>query len=323
MDAHNTKGRTATVPGRTTHGGDPGGPPVRRGRRRWGLAVALIVLVVLIVAMTVRSRTGRDSWLVGRGGEVEFTSDACRAFDASGRWNGSTIFLNAGHGGSDPGAVPRHGATTQTEKILTHAIVQEALPLVRDAGFRVVLSRTSDSSVARRRPGDLRGGALTVEGLRRELMARVDCANAARADVLVSVHLNSHYGPSANGAETIYNPNREFSARSRTLALRLHGAIVSSMRDAGWQIRDRGVAIDDSAGGEAITREAAAYDQLLELGPAAPPWFTSPSRMPGAVIEPLFLTNPDEARHVTTVAGRTAIARGILDGVLAYFAASR
>jgi N-acetylmuramoyl-L-alanine amidase len=316
MAAHDA--RISTAPG-PTHGGDP----VRRGSRGWGLAVAVIALVVLLVALAVRWRTGRDSWPVGRGGEIELTDDACRAFDASGRWNRSTVFLNAGHGGTDPGAVPRHGVTTQTEKVLTHAIVQEALPLLRDAGFRVVLSRTGDSSVALRRPGDLRGGALTVEALRRELMARIDCANAARADVLVSVHLNSHYGPSADGAETFYNTNREFSARSRALASHLHGAIVSNMRDAGWQVHDRGVAIDDSAGGEAATREPAAYGQLLELGPAAPPWFTRPSRMPGVIIEPLFLTNPDEARRVTTAAGRTAIARGVVEGIEAYFATSR
>ena len=323
MGAHETPGRLSTVPGRTMRDGEPVSAPARRGSRRWRYLIALGLLIVLILALAVRWRTGRDSWLVGRGGEIEFADGACRAFAASGRWNGSTVFLNAGHGGSDPGAVPRHGVTAQDESVLNMAIVHEVLPLLRDAGYRVVLSRTGDSSVAHRRPGDLRGGALTVEALRRELMARIDCANSARADVLVSLHLNSHHDPSANGAETFYNVNREFSDRNRALALQLHGAMVASMRDAGWASHDRGVAIDDAAGGETPPRDAAAYDQLLELGPAAPPWFTRPSRMPGVIVEPLFLTNPNEARRVTTAAGRAAIARGIVEGIEAYFVASR
>ena len=298
-------------------------PPVSRPRSRRLLPVAFIAAVGLIAAIVWWRSSARESWLVGHGGDVEYTSEACRAFAPYGRWNGSTVFLNPGHGGPDPGAVPRHGVTADTEKVFTNAIVQETLPLFRDAGFRVVLSRTGDSSVARIRPGDLRGGSLTVPAARREIFARTNCANAANADVLVSVHLNANADQSAAGAETLYNTNRDFSARSRTLALRLHDAIVANMRDSGWQIRDRGVTTDGTGRGEPHTREPSAYGQLLELGPAAPPWFTQPSRMPGVVIEPLFLTNPDEARRVMTAAGRTAIARGIFDGVQSYFASSR
>ena len=285
------------------------------------LAVTVIAVVAIAAVVWWRS-SSRESWLVGRDGDTAYADGACRAFAPSTRWNGFTVFLNPGHGGADPGAVPRPGATEGTEKVLTNAIAQQTLPLLRDAGFRVVLSRSGDSSVVRMRPGDVRNGALDPLAIRRDIVARVSCANAADADVLVSVHLNSHGDPSAAGAETFFNPNREFSERNRILAVRLQRSIVTSMRRSGWQIRDRGVATDGSAGGEAITREADAYDQLLELGPAATPWFTSPSRMPGAVIEPLFLTNPDEARRVMTAAGRTAIARGIVDGVRSYFASS-
>lgn len=322
MGTRGAADRTATVPPRT-NGRDPERPPVRRRVRGRHVALALITVFGVLLALTALSRPRRESRLVGRGGDIEFTSDACRAFDPSGRWNGSTVFLDPGHGGVDPGAVPRHDVTADTEKVFTNAIVQETLPLLRDAGYRVVLSRTGDSSVARLRPGDLRGGSLTIPAARREIFARINCANTSGADVLVSVHLNANADASAAGAETLYNTNRDFSARSRTLADRLHDAIVVSMRESGWPIRDRGVTVDGTGDGEPHTREAAAYGQLLQLGPAAPPWFTSPSRMPGAVIEPLFLTNPGEARRVTTTAGRAAIARGIVEGLEAYFTASR
>ena len=285
----------------------------------------LVSVAVIAVAglMVWRSTSTRESWLVGRDGDIAYASDACRAFAPSGRWNGSTVFLNAGHGGADPGAVTQLGDAGVTEKALTLAIAEQTVPLLRDAGYRVVVSRSADSSVAVMRRGDVRNGALTPAAVRRDIVARVSCANASDADILVSMHLNSYRSASAAGAQTFYNPNRDFSAQNRTLALHLQRSIVASMRRSGWQIRDRGIKTDTSAGAEAITREAAAYDQLLELGPAARPWFTTPSRMPGAVIEPLFLTNPDEARRVMSEAGRAAIARGILAGVQSYFDASR
>jgi len=285
--------------------------------------IAVVVVVTVIGAIAVLQRSGPDSTLVGRGGDVAYATGACRAFAPTGRANGWTVFLSPGHGGVDPGGVPRSGAASGTEKELADGITQRTLPLLREAGFRVVVSRVGDSSVVRMRPDDVRGGALTVEAKRRDLAARVSCANAAHADVLVSVHLNSSGSSSASGAQTLYNPNRSFSARSRALASALHRSIVASMQRSGRPVRDRGVTTDGSAGGRAVTAEAQAYGQLMELGPAAPPWFTSPSLMPGAVIEPLFVTNPDEARYVMSDAGRQAIARGVLNGLQTYFASSR
>jgi hypothetical protein len=62
---------------------------------------------------------------------------------------------------------------------------------------------------------------------------------------------------------------------------------------------------------------------LLILGPAKPGYFSSPSRMPGALIEPLFITDPSEASLAASSRGQEAIARGLLDAVEQYFSESR
>ena len=47
----------------------------------------------------------------------------------------------------------------------------------------------------------------------------------------------------------------------------------------------------------ALTSQGAAYGHLMILGPALHGWFDNPSQMPGALCEPLFLTDPGEARR--------------------------
>ena len=240
---------------------------------------------------------------------------ACVASDAP-RANGRTVFLDAGHGGPDSGAT---AGSAFAEKNLVLAIATETASVLRDRGYRVVLSRTTDSTATRLRRGDRSGRRLTAAAVKRDLVARNRCANAGAADVAVSVHLNSFDDSTVGGTETVYNANRAYSARNRRLATLLQTSMLASLGASGLASDDRGVRTDAGAGGAALTREAAAYGQLLLLGPAAPPWFTSPTRMPAVVVEPLFVTNPVEVRFAASAAGRDALARGVAAGLDAYF----
>jgi N-acetylmuramoyl-L-alanine amidase len=70
---------------------------------------------------------------------------------------------------------------------------------------------------------------------------------------------------------------------------------------------------DPSGGG--LAAAAAAYNHLLLIGPAAPGFFSSPSAMPGAVIEPLYLTDPFEASIAASSADQSVIAQGMATAV--------
>jgi N-acetylmuramoyl-L-alanine amidase len=74
--------------------------------------------------------------------------------------------------------------------------------------------------------------------------------------------------------------------------------------------------------GSAITAADQAYGHLILLGPAKAGYFTTPSRMPGALIEPLFVTDPFEASLAASARGQQVIATGITTAVTQYFAST-
>jgi hypothetical protein len=65
---------------------------------------------------------------------------------------------------------------------------------------------------------------------------------------------------------------------------------------------------------------AADYGHLLLLGPAVPGWFTTPSTMPGALIEPLFITDPFEGTVAASASGQQIVAGGLAQAIAQYFA---
>ncbi len=150
-----------------------------------------------------------------------------------------------------------------------------------------------------------------------DLEARVACANAARADVLISIHMNGFEDQSVGGTETIYDAVRSFAAANERLAYLLQSDVLASTRVAGWSIPDRGVQTDVNQG-SATPGAPPDWNHLYLLGPAYPGWNDSPSQMPGAVIEPVFVSDPSEDRIVATPVGDEAIANGMADALNAF-----
>jgi N-acetylmuramoyl-L-alanine amidase len=62
------------------------------------------------------------------------------------------------------------------------------------------------------------------------------------------------------------------------------------------------------------------YGHLVLLGPADSGYVSSPSRMPGALIEPLFITDPFEGSIAASAVGQRVIAGALAKGVERYFA---
>ncbi len=236
----------------------------------------------------------------------------------------TTVFLDAGHGGPDPGSTgTAPSGKAVYEKQFTLPVELETASLLRADGYTVVVSRTTDGPVAALGPGDLNGVILTSTGEHVETAARVRCANEAHAAVLVSIHFNAFSDPSAGGALTTYDPSRSFAAASRRLALLLQRDIVSSLARSGWHVESRGVVTDTSIGAPALTTAAASYGHLFILGPRLAGFNNDPSQMPGALVEPLFITDPAETAIVQSTAGRHAIASGIAQAVERFLATSR
>jgi N-acetylmuramoyl-L-alanine amidase len=230
-----------------------------------------------------------------------------------------TVYLDAGHGGPDPGAigVTRSGHTIE-EAWETLPVVLDATALLRAVGYQVVVSRTTDSSVVRLRPGDVDGGIFTLSGRHRNLVARVACANLAKASILIGVYFNAGV-PQDTGSLTLYDAARPFWRASRRLAKLVQGSVLAALRASGRDIPDDGVH-SDVGYGDLLTAADRAYGHLILLGPAKAGYLARPSEMPGALIEPLFITNPAEGTIASSSAGQNAIARGLATAVERYFA---
>lgn len=99
---------------------------------------------------------------------------------------GKTICLDAGHGGSDPGAVNR--AYGLSEKQVTLDITLRLAELLKAEGWNVVLTRSVDRDVSYAGSSD-----------KEELGARSGLANEQGADLFVSIHCNSAANPSVGG----------------------------------------------------------------------------------------------------------------------------
>jgi N-acetylmuramoyl-L-alanine amidase len=109
------------------------------------------------------------------------------------------VILDAGHGGSDPGAVSRH--TGQCEKELTLDMASRIRGEL-GSGFRTILMRSDDTFI--------------------DLDDRVARANRHGDAILVSIHFNS--GPSdIRGPETYY-----WRVDSHGLAVRIQNAMTAA-----------------------------------------------------------------------------------------------
>jgi N-acetylmuramoyl-L-alanine amidase len=266
----------------------------------------------------------------GRGGQslstvaavdpAYFSPSACAAFPPTVGNRHLTVFLDAGHGGPDPGAV---GITT-TEQVIDEAdqtlpVVLDTMRMLRRAGFRVVVSRTGPTSVLRLGPGDMSGHLLTVTGSHDDVAARDVCANMAHADVLIGVYFNSGPSPANAGCITAYDAARPFSADN----LRLAGPGAG-----GRHRRDERAGLADPR-----RRSPVRSGARLLAHPRGPclraPAAARPGREgllhytqhdAGALIEPLFITDPFEGSIAASSHGQQVIAAGLARAVKQYFA---
>ncbi len=99
---------------------------------------------------------------------------------------GKKIMIDAGHGGSDAGAV--RGKTL--EKDLNLAIALKVQKYLESSGATVILSRTDDNALGRTKSDDMY--------LRKRLGSQDDL------DVIVSIHQNTSPSGSSHGAEIYY-----------------------------------------------------------------------------------------------------------------------
>jgi len=117
--------------------------------------------------------------------------------------NGYVVMLDPGHGGYDPGTITARGVY---EKSINLQIAQKVKEMLRPSGIEVLLTRKEDIDYA---PDEVNGKTIKKQI---DLNRRIDMANAAKANVFVSLHVNAASGQNS-GAETFYHSKSESGKR--------------------------------------------------------------------------------------------------------------
>jgi len=213
------------------------------------------------------------------------------------------VAIDPGHDSQDVGASASVGGARLVEKDLTLAVARQTADLLQQAGYRVVLTRQDDAPP---------NGSRDVTGDRRvdladDLQARIDRANADGAAVLLSIHFNGSKDARFRGTEVYFSPDRPFARENQRLAEAVFAAVQARLREVGVRLAPRGVQPDKALGG----------GPLYLLGPAGGR-IARASRMPGALVEGLYLSNADDARLLTDPRVLQALAHGCADGVAEY-----
>ena len=221
----------------------------------------------------------------------------------------TTIVIDPGHGGRDPGA---HGHRGTEEKDITLKVGLKLRELLkRDPGVRVLMTRERDVFV--------------------ELEDRARFANGNEADLFVSIHVNSHPQRSVRGIE-IYHFGEAKDQRALELAARENGTPLSST-GMGWEYLVADLLttkkIEASLELAWTTKEAmithlngdyALVDHGVKTAPFYVLRFTS---MPSILAEIAYISNATEEDLLRTGTFITRIAESLHEGVAAFLAASK
>ena len=135
---------------------------------------------------------------------IEIKKPAVKGAPGLKNLQGHKIVLDAGHGGSDSGAVGPHRVK---EKDICLAVTKKVRDILTNSGATVAMTRETDRDVY----------GVNAED-RQELQARVDVGRRMRgAEVFVSIHCNAFSSPEANGMETYHYAGSTQGRRLATL----------------------------------------------------------------------------------------------------------
>jgi N-acetylmuramoyl-L-alanine amidase len=215
------------------------------------------------------------------------------------------IVIDPGHGGHDTGTIGPHGLM-EKDLCLDVALrlgkeIEEKLP-----GAEVVYTRKDDTFIP--------------------LEQRTAIANAAKADLFVSIHANSSHDSSARGIETYYL-NFATSEESMEVASRENAQAQESMHDLQDIIKKiaRNEKIEESKELANDVQDSLSHRmQLVSSGEKnrgvkkAPFVVLIGADMPSILSEISFISNPGDEKLLRKTDQRQHVADGLYRGIAAY-----
>lgn len=212
------------------------------------------------------------------------------------------VFIDAGHGGKDPGT----SHNNLMERLVTLDVALEVGRLLQANGMEVIYSRTKDKAV--------------------KLSERTRMANAANADLFVSIHVNANENTAISGIETYYlnlasNPQAarvavlENSSSDRRLG-DMHKMLAQVMLNA--RVDESKRLANDIQRLAVFRLKKRNFNAKSNGVKSAPFHVLLGAQMPAILIEIGYCTNAAEAKNLANQKYRRALAEGLAEGILAY-----
>jgi N-acetylmuramoyl-L-alanine amidase len=214
------------------------------------------------------------------------------------------IVLDPGHGGKDPGALGRKGTREKDIVLKISGHLRDLL--AKETKAKVFMTRESDVFI--------------------ELKDRATFANRHKADLFVSIHINSHSKKSIKGLE-LYHFGEASDPRALEVAARENGTPLEDNGPA-WQfiladkLHDK--KIEDSQEFAWTTKKALVkylqpFYKIKDHGVKTAPFFVlRMTTMPAILAEIAFISNPSEEKLLKSATYQKRMARGIFEGIKVY-----
>lgn len=221
----------------------------------------------------------------------------------------TTIVIDPGHGGKDPGA---RGIRKTEEKDVTLKVGLQLRELLsKQSGVRVLMTRDRDVFI--------------------ELEDRAKFANSKEADLFVSIHVNSHPSRTVKGIE-IYHFGEAKDQRALEVAARENGTPMSNT-GVGWEYLVADLLttkkIEESLelawnAKEAMVSQMNGQYVVNDHGVKTAPFyvlrFTS---MPSILAEIAYISNPDEEDLLKRPAFVRDVAQSLYHGIVSFLSNNR
>lgn len=217
------------------------------------------------------------------------------------------IYIDAGHGGRDPGAQGAHARESEVTLAAALALKQE---LERTGRYRVRMTREADTYV--------------------DLYRRVSIARTAGADLFISLHADAGGDPATRGASvyTLSEQGAGRAVREFTRGENWHRSLNLPGRDASV---DR-ILLDMTQRATQNRSAVLARSLLGELESSNHPMLRRSHRdaglavllapdVPAVLLEMGFITNPEDERLLTDTRARRRLMRAVAEGIDGYFSA--
>lgn len=216
------------------------------------------------------------------------------------------VAIDAGHGGSDPGAIGKKGLVEKKAALdMARRVARE---INAREGFKAVLTRDTDVFL--------------------DLAQRSRIAQKKGADIFVSIHLNSAPSRRARGSEVYFlSPSGARSTANKFLSNKPQAARELGLEKASSDaILHMLVDVNQQSMMERSEYLAEEIIKTLDRK-GLPPARTVKQRafivlksvaMPSVMVETGFLTNPKDADILSSTEGRDRIARAVADGAVSF-----